>query len=709
MDVYLSAILLSCGAGALYATLASGLLLTYRSSGVINFAYGGLAMYGAYLYSQLRMTGQWLVPPLPNPLVIIQGIARLFGARVGIVNWPTFISTGGPQGAAVSMVIAIVTTGLLGLVIYLGIFRPMRDAPPLAKVVASIGVMITLEAVVTLRYGTQPQSVPESLPSHVVHVLGRAIPVDRLYLAAIGLGVAVLLAVLYRFTKFGWATEASASSEKGAIITGISPDRIAAINWSVAAMLAAAMGILVAPITALSPDNFTLFVLPALAAMLLAGFRSFIWCAIASFVVAALQGVAGPLAQDYHWLPSTGLSDGVPLVLIIIAMIWRGSSLPTRSSLSAEKLPPSPEPRMRPATVATASVLALAGALFLPFEYRTAIVTSAIAVILTMSLLVLTGLIGQISLMQMALAGVAAVLVMKMTTSWGVPYVLAALLAALAAMAAGLVASIPALRIRGTHLAIVTLAAALAFDSIVLQNPNYLNQALGMPSPTLFGLQYGIDSPFAGRSWIPNPVFAVVILALLALVVYVYVNLRRSGSGRAFLAVRSNERAAAGVGVSVRGMKLAAFGVSGFIAGLAGVLMAYQFQGVSEPTFATMTSLTALAVAYLGGISRLSGAIVAGLISAGGLLTVWLDNVINMPQYYLLVTGIGLMLAAVNHPEGLAGTNLAALRERLRHLIRRQPATQAGTEPLLRPVGEPAAHRGAPLPVGTDQMESNHA
>jgi branched-chain amino acid transport system permease protein len=534
----------------------------------------------------------------------------------------------------------------------------MRESPPLAKVVASIGVMLVLQAIVVLRYGTTPVNVPESIPSTNVHLLGVRIPEDRLILAGIGIVLALVLAAVFRFTKFGWATEAAAANEKGAVLIGRSPNALAAVNWTLGATLAATLGILVAPVTALDPNNFSLFVLPALAALLLAGMRSFVYCAIAAFVVAALQGVATPLTHDFKWLPSTGLADGLPLLLILIAMIVRGHSLPTRDDGKSDRLPVAPEPRWpRPALVGL-PLAALLMALFLPFAYRTATINSAIAVILAISLVVITGLVGQISLMQMALAGVSALLLVKIGTNLGIPFPFSAILAVVGAGVAGLLAALPALRIRGTHLAIVTLAAALAFDSMVLNSPTFLNAAQVPRTPSLFGINFGVNSRFLGHNETLNPLFAIFVIAITAIVAAMFINLRTSASGRSFLAIRSNERAAAAAGVSVRGIKLAAFALAGLCAGLAGVLMGYQFQNVSEPTFAVFTSLTAIAVAYLGGITRLSGAVITGLIAGGGLVTVFFDNMVHMPQYYLLITGVGLVGAAIRHPEGIAGTDL---------------------------------------------------
>jgi branched-chain amino acid transport system permease protein len=670
MNQYALAVFESLGAGALYASLSSGLLMTYRSSGVVNFGQGAVAMYAAYLYAGLRSTGQWMIPPLPNPLVIVQGFGRIFGQRWSVPQWPTFISLGGPMGAAAAMAVSVATAVTLGTIIYLLIFRPMRDAPPLAKVVASVGVLLTLQAVVVLRYGTTPRYVPGFLPVQVRTVAGLPLPEDRLILAAIALALGAGLAAVYARTRFGWATEATATDQKGAVLIGLSPDWIAGLNWSLAALVTSVMAILVVPVTSLDPDNFPLFVIPALAATLLGGMRSFIAAALASFAVAAFQGVAVPLVNSVHWLPQTGLSDGLPLLLVIIAMVIRGKSLPTRDSAAAERLPAAPEPRLRAPVVITITCVTAAGALFLPFAFRTALINSAIGVVLGLSLVLLVGLVGQISLMQMALAGVAALIMTQAASAWHIPFPFSPLLAAAAAAAAGVIAAVPALRIRGMNLAVVTLAAAYAFDAMVLQSPAFADaSANSIQPPSIGGFSFGISNTFpVGAGGTPNPAFVLFVVLAAGFVCYLYINLRRSLIGRRFLAVRSNERAAAAAGVHVSGMKILAFAMSGFVAGLAGALAAYQFQSVSEPTFATFTSLTAIAFAYLGGIGRLSGALASGLIVAGGLFSVALDDVLHDPQYYALVGGIGLVIAAVKQPEGIAGyvaDSYAAARARL--------------------------------------------
>lgn len=678
MEQYFQLALLSLGAGALYASLAQGLLLTYRSSGVVNFAFGAMAMSGAYVYSELRTTGDLMVPPLPNPVELLAALARAVGVDVHGPNWPTFVSRGGPMATIPAFLLAMAWSAALGLVCYVLVFRPLRRAPQLAKIVASVGLMLTLQAVVVIRFTTNPRSVPPLFPRSTVQVLGVQVPVDRIYLALVAVGLTLAVAAVYRFTRLGWATEAAAEDEKGAQLTGLSPNRLAAVNWTVSALFAGGMGILFSTITALSPSNFTLYVLPALAAVLIGGLRSFTGAAAAAFAIAALQQIATLLQQDVGWLPSTGLAEAIPLVLIVIAILVNGQRLPTRDSDAVQRLPAAPEPTRPLVPFVVVGLAAVAGALWLPFDYRAGLLNSAAGVIIALSLVVLVGLLGQISLMQMALAGFGAVAMTRLAGDWSLPFPLAPILAALAAAALGLLVTLPALRIRGTHLAIVSLAFAMAFEAVVLRSPSVLDKGNeAVPPPSLFGVELGVNDSFpVGRDGSPNPGFVLVVLAIAAIACYLYVNLRRSPLGRNLLAVRSNERAAASAAISVPTVKFAGFAVAACLAGLAGALSAYRFEGVTADSFTTFTSLTVLAMAYLGGIGRLSGALVAGLLITGGLMSTVLRNVFHVPEYEGLFAGLGLVLTAVMNPEGIAGA-IAATKAHLPSIrIRRsRPST----------------------------------
>jgi branched-subunit amino acid ABC-type transport system permease component len=157
----------------------------------------------------------------------------------------------------------------------LAIFRWLRHAPALAKVVASIGLMLSLQALALIHFGSQAQPTPAVLPNEPITVLGASVGRDRLYLAGIAIAAAVVLAAVYRFTKFGIVTRAVAQNERAASLLGWWPVRTEVGNWAIASFLAGLAGVLAAPIVSLTPTTMTLAIVPALAAALVAEFSSF--------------------------------------------------------------------------------------------------------------------------------------------------------------------------------------------------------------------------------------------------------------------------------------------------------------------------------------------------------------------------------------------------------------------------------------------------
>lgn len=642
-------LLLGLGAGAVYAALALGVVLTYRGAGIINFAYGAMAMYPAYAFSVMRSDGDLVLP---------------------VIGLPDRISFGDTLGLFPALAVALGIAAFLGAAAHYLVFHPMRHAPVLAKVVASIGIMVVLQAIVVIKFGTGNISVSTVLPAEPVRMLGITMPRDRLYLAALVVVFAVVLWFIYRFTRFGLATRAAAENEKGSVLLGYSPDRLAVVNWVMASVLAGLFGILVGPITALSPSTYTLLIVPALAAALIGRFVSFGVTTAAALILGMLQMLILHLAGEWSWLPQIGTADALPFVVVIIAMAALGGRLPGRGFLGEGRMPAAIRAR-RPLVVAgTAALAGLTLVFVLDGAYLGSYVTSLIGAVVCLSLVTLTGYVGQISLAQMTFAGIAGFMLSKFAFTWGIPFPISPLLAIVVAVAAGVVAGLPALRVRGVHLAVVTIGLAIAVSEFVFKNPSYTGGFEGspVPSPSIFGLTVGsgADRGFA--------VFVLVALVVAALLVF---NLRRSATGLRMLAVRANERAAAAAGVNVAATKLMAFGVSAGLAGLAGVLLGYQQTNLSFESFGVLASLFFLAIAYLGGISTVSGGIVGGLLASGGLLFYTLDRAVGFGQYVLLASGIGLILTAVLNPEGIAGGFRLAVQLLTARLRGREPSSDA--------------------------------
>ncbi|MCK9931431.1 ATP-binding cassette domain-containing protein [Frankia sp. Mgl5] len=613
-------LILGLGNGAVYAALGLGLVLTYRSSGVVNFATGAVALYTAYTYAFLRQ-GKLL-----NPIPGLTGTVDLGIDGMGF-----------PAAFALSLVVA----AALGALLYAAVFRPMRTAPTAAKAVASIGVMIVMQALLAVQVGTTAVSVAAILPTHIYTVAGQRVPGDRLWFAGIIIVMAVVLTLWFRLTRFGLATRAAAESEKGALVTGLSPQRIALVNWALSTMIAGVGGILIAPIVPLTPVSYTLFIVPALATALVGNFTRIGTAVSAGLVIGMLQSEATNL-QTRSWLPSSGLAEFVPLAVILIFLVFRGQTLPSRGSIVQQTLGRAPRPKSMVLPGVVIAAVGFAALAATHGSHRAAIITTIVLAIIALSQVVVTGFSGQISLAQLTLAGVGAFALTRIQHQLHVPFPIAPLLAAVLATMVGVVVGLPALRIRGLPVAVTTLALAVVLEKLWFTNKDLNGGFNGSPidDPSIFGVNLGIG---AGAGY-PRLTFGLFCLVVLLLVAGGVVLLRRSRLGAAMLAVRANERSAAASGISVSQVKLVAFAIGGFLAGLGGAMLAYQQTVADSSSYTAMGCVALFATAYLAGVTSVSGGINAGLIGAGGIIFTLVDKGLPLGVYVLLV---GLPVLAI--------------------------------------------------------------
>jgi branched-chain amino acid transport system permease protein len=637
-------LLLGLGAGAIIAALAVGLVVSYQGSGVVNFAHGAVAMWAPYVYLDLR-SGSY---PFPIP------------------GLPDRYRIGHDVGFRWAFILSVVTAALMGLFTYFLVFRPLRRAPALARVVASVGLMLVMLSLVERRFGTKPNIRVKPILERKTFTIARdlTIPRDGIWLAVIVLLITLAFWLMSRYSNIGLATRAAAESEKGAVLLGYSPDRLAAVAWVAASTTAGLVAVLAAPLVQLSPTVFTFgFLVPALGASLIGKFRNLWPTALTGLGIGMVQSTFTKMQSDISWFPHYGAREGLPFLLIIVTMFVLGERLPDRGSVDTWKLPSVPPANVTAFSVGVPTVAALLGLLLLGPLWRAAIMSTVIAALLSLSLVVVTGFGGQTSLAQMSFAGIAGFALSKLATSWGVPFPVAPFLAALAAMLFGVLVGLPALRVRGTNLAIVTVAGAVAVGEFVFKNPQVIGDAASggakVPNPKLgpwdFGLVLGNKTS--------RPIFGVFLLAVLVVVALAVTNLRRSASGRRMLAMRGNERAAAAGGINVSLAKLELFALSSFIAGAGGALTAYRFGSVSDASYGILASLTILAFAYLGGITSVSGAVTAGIVGASGVAFYSTNRLIGLFRngngglgtWEVLIGGVLLIFTAVQNPEGIAG------------------------------------------------------
>lgn len=607
---------LGLGTGAIYVLLAQGLVVMQRGSGVLNFALGAYATVGAYVFVELQND---------------RGM-----------------------GGLPAMAFAVALVALLGAVSYLALVRPLHDAPAISKVVATLAILVVLRSLTIIRYGAAPIPVFRSmLPRDPTHVFGTVVGADRLWLVAIATLLTVALWALFRFTTVGLATTASAEKPETVAALGWSPNVMATASWALGAGLAASAGILVVPIfTAVDAYRLTLVLISALAVALIGQFRSFPLVLAGGIAL----GVAESVTSRYVDPDIQGASKALPLLVIVALLVVRGRSLPSRGD-SAAHLPLLGAGRFRVVPVLVAATVVSASLLtWVPNEWLAAVLVSTTAAVILLSIVVLTGYCGQLSLGQFALAGIGALIAGRLVATTDVPFELAIAIAMIGAVPIGALFAIPALRTRGINLAVVTLGLGAAVQAVIFANTDYTGGFDGTPvgGQHIFGID--IDPV---RHQDRYAVFTIVCLVVASASV---ASLRRSRSGRRLVAVRANERAAAAMGIDVLRTKIYAFSVSATIASLGGILLAFQSRTILYRSFDPFSSILAVTQAVIGGVGFILGPLFGAPLASGGIGTLvgdrvgeaanWQSTLVN--QYLALVTGALLIVVLVRRPDGVA-------------------------------------------------------
>ena len=637
MSGWLLYAILGTGSGALYAAVALSMVLTYRGSGVVNFAQVAMVTYPAFEYVSLRERGELVLPFIPwrQPIKIADSMSF----------WPAFL-------------IALVMAALLGYIIELLVFRSLRDVDQVTKVIAAIGVSTAIRGLITVQFATGrgiagSNRVKKILPDNTVRIFDVAVSVDRFWLVGIVGAIGVGLWAVYRWTRFGLATRGAAQSLHGAQLIGISPTRLSSLNWVLAGLVCGTVGVLAAPIGGVSLNGYTVFLAYALAAAMAAGLKSFSVATIAGIALGSFEAMSVRL-KGQSWMPSIlkgGFETALPFIVIVVALVIRGTTLPQRGVLLETRLTPAPRPRFNPwllAPVLTATVLVLALG---SSRWRLALTETIVVAVLSLSLVLMAGFVGQVTLAHFTFAGIAAYGTARLASAAHLGFPWSPLLAIAITTAVGALLSYPAVRIRGAQLVIITYSGAIALESVVFRNPKLtgVGTVVTTPEPKIFGWGFG---PTSGEY--PYKAFGFFALLVALGCTLIVVNLRRASTGRRMLAVRSNERAAAAAGVHVPRTKLLGATIGSFIAGCAGMLWAYKLLQFNSDVWVASKATDFISVVFVGGIAMVSGAYFAGTIAAGGVLLTLIGNGQGPAKWQLLVTGVGMVLVTVRFAGGLA-------------------------------------------------------
>lgn len=602
--------------GSLAALSGLGLLITYRATGVFNLGHGAIAMAVAYVY--------WLL--------------------AGELRWP----------AAVAAPLAVLVVGpLIGALAYLLVFRDLqrRGAPAAQQLVATLGLFVLLVGVVATAWGLQARRAPAVVATQRWTVGPVGIRSDAVVNLAVVLAVVLLLWAVTTRTRLGVEVRAVVDARALAELSRVDADRVATLGWAAGAGFAGLTGVLLAPQLSLTPYGLTLVVLETFAVPVVARLSSLPVAVLAALGMGVAQSeltqlqVSGALGQLVQSLRSNLL---VVVLLAALLLLRRLNEVGGDAGLAggfgvrrATRRPPA----VRALLLGAGAVLLAAPLTFPADVLRDAQRVPALALILV-SLVVLTGYSGQISLGHAGYAGLGALLFA--TFSGGMPELPALVLATAAAGFVGLLTGYPAIRRRGLFLALTTFAVGVAVSRFVFQEPAFTT-GVTVHRPQLLGLSLAGDRVFYA--------FELVCLGVGLLVVR---NLRTGRLGRTLLAVRDSEAGARAVGIDLRALKVFVFTVSAALAGLGGALLAQATMSFDPTSFEPVQSslFWFTAVVVFGADSAAGAVAAAGLVVAVGAL-------LGSSDAALVPVGL-LALALGRFPGGLADA------------VRRLPALAAG-------------------------------
>jgi branched-chain amino acid transport system permease protein len=631
--------------GGIYALAAIGLVLIYRVSGVLNFAQGAVSMFCAFIAYQVST---------------VEGAPALVG-----------------------LLAAIVAGGALGYVIERFTIRPLAGRSALNKVVVTIGWLLVLQTGAGLIWGQTAYHRPVQLVSiNGFTFPGTTVVVgwDEFTTVVVALGLAFGTAAVLRWTTLGTSMRAVADDPDAARLWGINVNRVMSVSWIAGSAMGAIAGVLITPRINFDPISLTIVVIDAFTAALIGRLTSLPWTVVGAIFLG--------LAETYPRIfsPNAGAGDAVTfaLVLLTLAILFRpGARLRQRLTVGREyaPVPAADNPRVRRGVVAAAAGLGILIPLALSSYYQSLAAYSLIVGLIVLSLVVLTGLVGQVSFCQYSFAAIGAFTVGSLVGGHHWNFWPALLLGVLFSIGVGVLVGIPALRLSGLFLAILTIAVALFFDNFVLAPGTWNSFSGGISSwsvgrPSLFGESLNGSYAFY--------LFTVGVFLLAVLAVW---NLSRSKTGRVLRAIRNSEIAAATSGVNLTAWKLAAFGVSAGLAGLAGGLLAAGIGSVSPGAYTFQQSLTVVAIAIVVGVRSVGAGAVGGIFLIFGpeLLT----HTPLSTLWFPLIVGAVLILQVILTPQGVVVDWQERFRKRFPPGPRFPDSTDAPTAVLPVDVREP--------------------
>ena len=607
-------------AGASYAIAASGLVVTYTTSGIFNFAHGAIGMFMAFVYWELTVNRGW-----PTPLALV--------------------------------VVLFVLAPLMGAVIERVLMRKLHGRSTGVSIVVTLALLVILLGLAqSIWPPQQARSIPQFFVGHFVKLAGVRVAYHDIIIVIVALGVAGLLRLLFTRSRLGVTMRAVVDDRELAALNGAYPERIAQASWALGSMLAAAAGILIASqIYSVDHLILTLLVINAYAAAILGRLRSLPLTFLGALLLGLFRAFAIGAGGRYHiaWLPR--MEPILPTVFLLVVLLFLPQARLRAGRVVGMRVPR--VPGLRQSLVAAA---AFVGVMALVSTRLSEFWTFNLALALTfglvmLSLVLLTGYGGQVSLMQMTFVAVGSVVM----GHYGGSSLLGVLLAAAVAAVFGALVALPALRLHDLYLALATFALALV-GSWALTQPWLLDQGgiLKVERLKLLGIDF--------RSMQSQLILLSVAFALAGIVVLA---IRRSAYGRRLTALNDSPVACATIGLNQVATKAIVFAASAAIAGLGGALYGGLHNNVTANDFVAIQSLFVFLVAMFGGVTTVIGALFGGAFLA---LVPELQRHIPIDNIQPLGIGIAAIALAEN-PNGFGGT-ISDLGELIRSRLRRRPA-----------------------------------
>ena len=653
--------------GSIYGVAAQGLVVTYATSGVFNFAQGAIGMFLAFVYWQLRVD----------------------------IGLPTIVGI---------LLTVLVAAPLMGVLIERLIMRFLTDSPIVAQLVVTIGLMLGLMGLAGSIWNPNSNTqrvIPTFFGVSGFSLGGTFLPYYRVVTIATGIAVGLLLRFLLYHTRLGVTMRAVVDNRDLTVLNGARPASATMTAWALGSSMAALAGIFLAEeLSALDPSTLTLFIVDAFAAAIIARLRSLPMAYVGGLIIGlTLSFQETFLSWSGRW---TSAPQAIPAALLFIAVLFvrdariKGRSKPRQT---AERIPTN---RNALLGFGALVVIALICAATLSRPNLREVILIVLTALVMLSLVPLTGWANQISLAQITLVGCGAFAFAQ----WGFNgNVLGLLVAAAFAVPIGLIMAGPAIRLQGIYLALATMAFARLAEFLFFDQPNVFgNGNIQVPNLSVFGLQVENPFSFLGISFAQDAGLLIFVTILFCVVGMIVILVQRRSFGRRLVALRDSPDAASMLGMSLTLTKLSVFMFSAGIAGLAGGLFAIYYSSVGTTDFQLTVGLPYLLLLVVGGMTTVGGTIIGAL---GLVQFAWFNQAFPDNIFLTWFSNLGPGLIGIGigrNPEGVWEQNVQAVNK-LRRRITGGPAQPPPTQatPTLSGVRE-ATRLPSPAPrTATDR------